>query len=90
LTRRPDLLHAATEDRLHQAYRGAAMPGSLALVERLRADGVAAVVSGAGPTVLAFCDASVAARMAQVSVDGFLPPRVLPLARSGVRTVALG
>jgi homoserine kinase len=30
------------------------MPESLALVDALRADGVAAVVSGAGPTVLAF------------------------------------
>jgi homoserine kinase len=90
LTRRPDLLFAATEDRLHQGYRGSAMPGSLALVERLRADGVAAVVSGAGPTVLALCDATVAARLAQTSFDGFLHPRVLPLARSGVRTVAPG
>ncbi|MFC7220546.1 homoserine kinase [Streptomyces polyrhachis] len=53
LTRRPDLLLAATEDRLHQDYRSPAMPESIALVNRLRADGVAAVVSGAGPTVLA-------------------------------------
>ena len=30
------------------------MPETLALVRRLRADGVPAVVSGAGPTVLAF------------------------------------
>src|SRR5690606_9939339 len=53
LGRRPELLFAATEDRLHQAYRGAVMPDSLALVTALRARGVAAVVSGAGPTVLA-------------------------------------
>ena len=53
LGRRPELLLAATEDRLHQAYRGAVMPDSLALVGALRARGVAAVVSGAGPTVLA-------------------------------------
>jgi len=32
------------------------MPESLALVDALRGDGVAAVVSGAGPTVLAFTD----------------------------------
>ena len=32
------------------------MPESLALVDALRADGVAAIVSGAGPTVLAFSD----------------------------------
>jgi homoserine kinase len=56
LTQRPDrgLLLAATEDRLHQSYRAPAMPRSADLVERLRAVGVPAVVSGAGPTVLAF------------------------------------
>ncbi|MGI5283450.1 homoserine kinase [Nonomuraea polychroma] len=56
LTQRPEraLLLAATEDRLHQHYRAPAMPASADLVERLRAVGVPAVVSGAGPTVLAF------------------------------------
>ncbi|AXI79464.1 homoserine kinase [Peterkaempfera bronchialis] len=53
LTRRPELLLPATEDRIHQDYRSAAMPESTALVAALRAEGVAAVVSGAGPTVLA-------------------------------------
>ena len=56
LAGRPEELFRATEDRLHQAYRRLAMPESLALVEALRADGVPAVVSGAGPTVLAFAD----------------------------------
>ena len=41
-----------TEDFLHQEFRAPAMPESLALVRALRADGHAAVVSGAGPTVL--------------------------------------
>ena len=45
-------LHRATEDFLHQEFRSPAMPDSLALVHALRADGHAAVVSGAGPTVL--------------------------------------
>jgi homoserine kinase len=49
----PDLLFPATEDRLHQHYRAPGMPETAALVERLRGAGVAAVVSGAGPTVLA-------------------------------------
>lgn len=52
LGRRPDLLLPATEDRLHQGYRRPVMAESLALVDALRARGVAAVVSGAGPTVL--------------------------------------
>lgn len=53
LTGAPDALLAATQDRLHQGYRATAMPDSAALVDRLRADGIAAVLSGAGPTVLA-------------------------------------
>jgi homoserine kinase len=52
-TQRPDLLLAATEDRLHQEYRRPAYPESVALVDALRARGVPAVISGAGPTVLA-------------------------------------
>lgn len=53
MTRRPDLLLVATQDWLHQPYRAPAMPRSAALVEKLREAGVAAVISGAGPTVLA-------------------------------------
>ncbi|MFN2539525.1 MAG: homoserine kinase [Mycobacteriales bacterium] len=53
LTRSPELLMDATEDYLHQSYRASAMPRTAALVSQLRADGVPAVVSGAGPTVLA-------------------------------------
>jgi len=47
-----DALFRATEDFLHQEFREPAMPESLALVRSLRAEGHAAVVSGAGPTVL--------------------------------------
>jgi homoserine kinase len=46
------LLLEATEDRLHQRQRAGAMPESLALIDRLRDAGHAAVVSGAGPSVL--------------------------------------
>lgn len=52
LTSDPTLLLAATEDRLHQHQRAAAMPGTAQLLERLRDAGHAAVVSGAGPSVL--------------------------------------
>ena len=58
LSGRPELLLPATEDFLHQAYREPAMPESIRLVKQLRESGVPAVVSGAGPTVLAFVDAS--------------------------------
>ena len=48
-----DALLAATRDWLHQDYRAEAMPETSALVGRLRAAGIPAVVSGAGPSVLA-------------------------------------
>jgi homoserine kinase len=53
LTVAPELLLSATEDKLHQDYRAPGMPASIDLVRSLRAAGVPAVVSGAGPTVLA-------------------------------------
>ena len=53
MTGRPDLLLTATEDRLHQQYRAPGMPQTSGLVERLRDRGIAAVVSGAGSSVLA-------------------------------------
>lgn len=52
-TSRPELLMPATEDRLHQGYRRPAYPESADLVDALRALGVPATISGAGPTVLA-------------------------------------
>jgi len=52
LSHRPDLLLTATEDMIHQRYRSSVMAKSFELVERFRAAGVAAVISGAGPTVL--------------------------------------
>lgn len=64
LTGRPELLLDATEDFLHQPYRAAAMPATAALIDRLRDAGVAAMVSGAGPAVLA------------LTVDGFGPSAV--------------
>jgi homoserine kinase len=52
LAERPDLLFKATEDLLHQSYRAQAMPKTIALVDKLRGAGLAAVVSGAGPSVM--------------------------------------
>jgi homoserine kinase len=46
-------LFDATQDWLHQDYRAAAMPDTAELVRRLRGAGIPAVVSGAGPSVLA-------------------------------------
>ncbi|WP_426225386.1 homoserine kinase [Pseudarthrobacter sp. DSP2-3-2b1] len=52
LTHKPEFLLAGTEDYLHQSYRAEAMRPSAALIRALRSAGHAAVVSGAGPTVL--------------------------------------
>jgi len=52
----PGTLLAATRDWLHQDYRAEAMPETAALTSRLRAAGIPAVVSGAGPSVLALLD----------------------------------
>jgi homoserine kinase len=52
LTQSPELLMAATEDRLHQDYRSEAMPEAGDVIELMRKNNHAAVVSGAGPSVL--------------------------------------
>ncbi|MBL3700496.1 homoserine kinase [Leucobacter luti] len=52
LTQSPELLMEATEDRLHQNYRGDAMPLTRDLIRELRDAGHPAVVSGAGPSIL--------------------------------------
>lgn len=80
LTAEPSLLLPATEDWLHQSYRASARPETTALVGRLRARGIPAVVSGAGPSVLAFAPAD---------LSPYVPPGWLlaPLAvdRSGAK-----
>lgn len=52
LAGRPEDLLAATEDRLHQQYRAEVMAAAPAMIAHLRGEGLAAVVSGAGPSVL--------------------------------------
>ncbi|MEP6563050.1 MAG: homoserine kinase [Nakamurella sp.] len=53
MTTDPCYLLPATRDRLHQSYRAPAMPDSARLVADLRESGFAAVISGAGPSVIA-------------------------------------
>jgi homoserine kinase len=86
LSGQPELLLAATEDRLHQEHREPAMPASLRLVRTLRAHGLAAVVSGAGPSVLVLTDEG-----SQLAVAGHAPEGwdalAVPIARHGARLV---
>jgi homoserine kinase len=86
---RPELLLAATDDRLHQAYREPAMPATLELVRRLREDGLPAVVSGAGPTVLVFCRVGDEPSVADHAPDGW-ERLAVPIDRDGVRVTTAG
>jgi len=52
LIQSPELLLDATEDKLHQSYRASAMQETNDLITLLRDNGLAAVVSGAGPSLL--------------------------------------
>lgn len=82
LVQSPELLLAATEDKLHQSYRASAMPDTEKLISLLRAHGFAAVVSGAGPSVLVLCDEP-AKRLAAaelVAANATVPWRPLMLA----------
>jgi homoserine kinase len=54
LTREPDLLLAALQDRLHEGVRMSMAPGSASLLDDLRGRGIPACVSGSGPSLLAF------------------------------------
>ncbi|GAB3133385.1 homoserine kinase [Tsukamurella serpentis] len=80
LTEHPDLLLEATEDRLHQRYRAASMKESSELVDALRGAGVAAAISGAGPTVLALTTEPLPVRLSDAAVDAGFTVRELPIA----------
>ena len=88
LSSAPELLLAATEDRLHQQYRAPAMPESAALVASLRRTGIPAVISGAGPTVLALVRAADAAGVASSAPPGWTV-LTLDVEGQGARVVPL-
>ncbi|KQR03381.1 homoserine kinase [Arthrobacter sp. Leaf141] len=71
LTADPELLFPGTEDYLHQSYRAEAMRPSAALITALRRAGHAAVVSGAGPTVLVLANGEVEAAAVLASIEAF-------------------
>lgn len=70
LNGRRDLLMEGTEDRLHQDYRRGVLPETMKLIDRLRAEGHPAVISGAGPTVLVLGEVDEDAARA-ASADGW-------------------
>ncbi|MEN9609046.1 MAG: hypothetical protein RLZZ06_977 [Actinomycetota bacterium] len=81
LTQSPELLMAATEDRLHQDYRAEAMPEAREVIELMRANNHAAVVSGAGPSVLVLAsDPAERMEAAKLAAEKFPQWRALVLA----------
>jgi homoserine kinase len=83
LTGATDLLFPATEDRLHQQYRAPAMPDSAALVASLRGAGHAAVVSGAGPSVVALTASDAEADDAAAAAPAGWHARLVPVDADG-------
>ena len=81
----PEHLYRATRDFLHQEQRRPAMPASLALIDELRAEGIAAVVSGAGPPVLALTAPSEAQALLARCPQGW-QSHLLDIDREGART----
>ncbi|WP_285242415.1 homoserine kinase [Pseudarthrobacter sp. fls2-241-R2A-127] len=71
LTQKPEYLLPGTEDYLHQSYRAEAMRPSAALIGALRKSGFAAVVSGAGPTVLVLANGAAQAGDAVAFIESF-------------------
>ena len=81
LTQSPELLMAATEDRLHQDYRSEAMPEAGKVIALMREKGHAAVVSGAGPSVLVLAsDPAERMEAAKLAAENFPQWRALVLA----------
>jgi homoserine kinase len=83
LTGTPQALLDATEDRLHQSYREPAMPDSASLVGELRSGGHAAVISGAGPTVLVLARGEVEAAEILAAGPAHWTGLVLPVDPAG-------
>lgn len=74
LTTEPDLIFEATCDFLHQRYREAVMPEAAALLTDLRSRGYAAVLSGAGPSLLVM--GTDLPDSSHLAVPGFVAERV--------------
>lgn len=89
LTQDLGLLLDATRDRLHQHQRAPAMPDSARLLDALRGDGVAAVLSGAGPTVLALAHRDAAPALLARAPQGW-GAGLLPVDPAGAQVLVQG
>lgn len=87
LTGTPQALFDATEDRLHQSFRAPAMPDSARMLAELRADGLPAVISGAGPTVLVLARGPVEAQAAVGRAPEGWTGRILDVDTTGAEVI---
>lgn len=91
LIQSPELLLAATEDRLHQSYRASAMPETDSLIRLLRSEALAAVVSGAGPSLLVLgsdpAQRLTAAALVEQHADSVWTPLMLAVDLGGATVV---
>jgi homoserine kinase len=83
------VLLEATQDRLHQSYRAAGMPESTLVLARLRANGVPAVISGAGPTVLALARSQAEVQAAKSVAPAGWRAEVLAIDQTGASVVSV-
>ncbi|MBD1804866.1 homoserine kinase [Microcoleus sp. FACHB-SPT15] len=93
-TGRGDWLRTALQDKLHQPYRQALIPGYDAVNSAaLKAGAYGLVISGAGPTLIALVDTVQAADVAMAMAEAWKTQGILAQARSlsidplGARTV---
>ncbi len=66
-----ELLHECTADLLHQPYRAPLMTSTSEVIERLRSNGIAAAVSGAGPSVVCLVLRGDEGSVRAVDLDGW-------------------
>lgn len=72
ITTAPEFLLDGTREWLHQEPRRQSYPASMALVDELRADGHAAVISGAGPSVLVLATVATAQAVSARGGEGWM------------------
>ncbi len=71
LTAHPEHLLAGTREWLHQESRRESFSASMAVVDALRAQGCAAVISGAGPSLLVLTDQDRSALIAETAGEAW-------------------
>ena len=85
----PDFLLEATQDKLHQPFRATAYPESMELIGLLREVGIAACISGAGPTIIALTTSDQVAQASEIIAKFGFTSAPVAVADIGVTTEIL-